>query len=506
MEVYTQENKEGGKFDLILTFLAVPVIAYIVAIGIEWKLNSTFRAALLQNYPEQAAQIFNVSVATVCSYSKLRADLTDMCDISDNMRLMKFGAILASIIGIGLLIGIKIAGKIARGSRILLLVIFKPGLHLTMLALSLLMVLHAALGMFAIYYGESFLIGKIHVGIMFALGIGALFGVLAMIRAQFTMIKRATITVLGKKLEPEQHPKIWRFVNDLAKQMGAEGPQAIVAGLEPNFYVTEANVICLGKTLKGRTMYVSIPLCRILDIDEMKAVLGHELAHYKGLDTRFSRNFYPIYRGVTQGLVNIAGGFSEKGGASRVVLLPAFMTLVYFLNAFSNIENEISRERELSADSEATKLVNARKLATALVKLHAFSTAWLAIRQGMQSALGEGKQLINASLLFADIVHKMEKSEALENVSEEGPVHPTDSHPPLSQRLKNLNLSLEDVMKDAENTSPDKPAINLFDDVETFEKELTEIEHAIMVYTGEAQIGGVKKQTQQTKKKEPEKS
>jgi len=180
--------------------------------------------------------------------------------------------------------------------------------------------------------------------------------------------------------------------------------------------------------------------------------------------------------------------------------------LAYFLNAFSDSEKEISRERELAADSEATKLEGARNLATALVKLHAFSTAWLAIRQGMQRALGEGKQLINASSLFADIVQKMEKTEALGNVSEEGPIHPTDSHPPLSQRLKNLNLSLKDVLKDAENTSPKNPAVSLFDNVEALEKELTEVEHAMMLRTGQAQIGTEKQPTTETEKAEEKKS
>ncbi len=153
--------------------------------------------------------------------------------------------------------------------------------------------------------------------------------------------------------------------------MGARPPDAIVAGLEPNFYVTEANVICLDGKLKGRTMFVSLPLCRILSLGEMRAVLGHELAHYKGLDTRFSQRFYPIYRGATQGLVNIASGFSEKGGAGQLVLLPAFATLSYFLDSFSESEKAISRERELAADKEAANIDSARNLAIALAKLHA---------------------------------------------------------------------------------------------------------------------------------------
>lgn len=489
MGASSEESNRGGKIWLIFIFLAVPIIAFIAAKGIEWKLDSTLRSVLFEQYPEQAVELSHVSFAAVCSDFALRGEFNDTCKLSDRMGLMKFGAILASILGIGLLIVIKIAGKIARGSRNLLLFIFKPGLHLTMLILSFLTILHAVLGMSAIYYGEAALIGRIHVGIMFAIGVGALFGVFAMLHAQFSSLQRATTTVLGKKLDAEQHPKIWRFVTDLAKQMNAEKPQTIVAGLEPNFYVTEANVTCLDGTMQGRTMYVSIPLCRILSADEMKAVLGHELAHYKGLDTRFSRKFYPIYRGATQGLVSISNGLSEKAGAGSIALLPAFMTLTYFLNAFADSEKEISRERELAADSEATKLEGARNLAAALVKIHAFSGAWFFIREGMVRALGAGKQLINASSLFADTVRKMEKAEALGNLSEDGPSHPTDSHPPLSQRLKNLNLTLNDVLKDAKSTSPKNSAVNLFDNVETLEEELTEVEHAIMLRMGQVKIG-----------------
>ena len=71
-------------------------------------------------------------------------------------------------------------------------------------------------------------------------------------------------------------------------------------------------MICLDGKLKGRTMFLSLSLCRILSLDEMKAVLGHELAHYKGLDTRFSRRFYPIYRGATQGLVSVSFLASQR--------------------------------------------------------------------------------------------------------------------------------------------------------------------------------------------------
>ena len=483
---------------LLLLFLAIPLIAFVAASGIEWHLDATLREALTKAFPERTAEISKITASSLCTKQSIRtADpaFVEICNLSDNMGLMKWGSIIAATVGIALLLAIKIAGTVSRGSRTLLLLLFAPGLHLTMLTLSALMILHAALAISAIYYGESALIGRIHVGIIFGLGIGALFGVFAMIRAQFSTFTKATTTVLGNTLESGRHPKIWKFVSELANTMGAQRPDAIVAGLEPNFYVTEANIVCLDGKLKGRTMYVSIPLCRILGLDEMRAVLGHELGHYKGLDTRFSRRFYPIYRGATQGLLNIASGFSEKGGVSEAILLPAFATMAYFLNSFSESEKKISRERELAADNEAARADGARNLAIALVKVHAFSSAWLVIVEGMKQALGEGKVFINASSLFADIVGKMEKNEALGSVSEEGPVHPTDTHPPLSERLKNLGLTLEDVIKDASNTLPKNPAVNLLNDVEELEKKLTEVEHAVLIRKGEAQIGGEEQPT-----------
>src|SRR5262249_10608236 len=154
-------------------------------------------------------------------------------------------------------------------------------------------------------------------------------------------------------------------------------------------------VVCLDGQLTDRTMYISLPLCRLLTEDELKVVLGHELAHYKGRDTQFSQRFYPIYRGATDALVRLEQSFShgEKGSAADFVLLPAFLTLSYFLDSFSNAEREISRDRELVADAEAAKVGSAHTIATALVKIHAYSAMWILVREQMKNALERGQQL-----------------------------------------------------------------------------------------------------------------
>lgn len=105
----------------------------------------------------------------------------------------------------------------------------------------------------------------------------------------------------------------------------------------------------------------------------------------------------------------------------------------------------------------------------------------------MKEALENGKAYTNASALFETIVNDIDKEEALSGVSEEGPPHPTDTHPPLTERLRNLNLRIDDVIDDARKTKPEHAAIELFADGEELEGELTNAEQAIMIRTGEAQ-------------------
>lgn len=483
------QAKSGGKFTLFIVFLAIPLVALIAAQGIEWRLDSNLRKALLQQYPDKTAQIEAISVSSVCNDATVRADkaFADICDLNDKMGLMSLGAILGAVVSLGLLGAIRLSGGLARRKRTLLLWLFAPGLHLSMLIVSALMVLYAALGIAAIYYGGSFLGGMIPIGMILALSLGGFIGVASMIRAQFSAFGKATTTAVAKTLKPTQYKTIWGFVTDLASSMGAQQPDMIIAGLEPNFYVTEANVLCLDGKLHGRTMYLSVPLCRILSIEELNAVLGHELAHYKGMDTRFSKRFYPIYRGATKGLQDIASGLSGKGTAGHFVLLPAFMILAYFLGCFSKAEHELSRERELIADGEAAKTAGARPLAAALIKIYGFSPAWPVVKNAMEDAIQHGKMLINASTFFADLVNSLNPQEALRDVSEEGPVHPTDTHPPLAVRLENLGMSLPEVQVESCRTQPNAPANNLLGDNEALEIELTDCQQALMIRASKSQ-------------------
>lgn len=480
--------KSSSRALLVITMLlAIPLVAFVAAAGIQWKTDSTLHEALLKQLPDKAEIISATSISSLCKNPDVRADqdLGSVCEQDDYFAMMKAWAILAACVGILMLVTIKLAGTIARRRRTILLLLFAPGLHLTLLVTTCLIILYAVLGMAAIYFGESALTGRIHIGIMLGLGLGAIVGVISLIRAQFGAVRKASTTAIGKQLPRQQYARLWNFVDALADGMGAQRPESIIAGLEPNFYVTEADVTCVDGKLHGRTLYISLPLCRILSVDEFKAVIGHELGHYKGLDTKFSKRFYPIYRGASQAVSNLASGFTERG-AGNIVLLPAFGMLSFFLDCFSVAENEISRDREMAADQEAANAVSARSIATSLVKIHAFSAVWPVVKNHMKEVLESGKMVTNASVLFRAIVSQIPDPDVFKDVSQEGPPHPTDTHPPLSARLNSLNFTLADLTSDAGNTSPQPPAIDLVAAVEALEAELSDIEQSLMLRSGKA--------------------
>lgn len=457
---------------LFVLLLAVPIIGFGVATAIQAHFNSELRSALHERYPEATDEkLAQVSLDGLCAQS--RADIQALCDTNDNLNLMRQGAIGAGAVGIFLLLVIRLAGTLARNSRSLLVFVFKPGLYLTLLFLTGLILVHAALAMGAIYYGESALINRIHVGIIFAIGIGAAVGVFAMTRSAFSLVRKAESIVVGQSLSREEAPLLWKLVDETAHRLGALRPEHLVVGLDPNFFVTEANVVCMSGKLTGRTLYCSLPLCRILSNREMTSIIGHELGHFKGKDTKFSERFYPIYRGTASSIAALQAAGGEGFGA--IALLPALGVLSYFFESFAVAESRLSRERELSADQVGVEVTSQKVIATALVKIHAFTGYWDGFQQAAANALREGNIFINASKVYADVCVQNAAPKALDGIAAAHMSHPTDSHPPLSVRLQSLKTSIAEVSGDALIVAPAEAAISYILD---YEKKEEEISHA----------------------------
>lgn len=464
---------------LFLMITAVPMIAFGVAFGIQWKLEREWQAVLVQQAPAASAEERAAfTIETGCRNPEIRKVIESACSLVDYMRYMRRASILSAVAGLSWIGLIALAGRLARVNRKLLLHVFRPGLYLTNLFIVILIAVHGVLAVVALYFGESALIGRIHIGILAVIGLGALAGVAAIVKVSLSVVKAAVTTVIGRAMLAEQSPDLWAFVRNLSKSVKVRPPDHIVVGLDTNFFVTEAHVRTLDGQLEGRTMFMSLPLSRILTRAELEGVIGHELGHYRGQDTLFSRKFYPIYRGTLEGLARLSVSGGE--GVGNLALLPAFTILSFFLDAFAAAENTISRERELAADKVGASIAGPRITAAALVKVYAFSGYWPLIRNEMVKALQDGKMFTNVSSTFASVVSTNAKPEALSGLDDRRLSHPTDSHPPLSTRLQNLGVSLQEVEPAALEINPTDAAIALVPDSERLEQDLTEAEHYIL--------------------------
>jgi hypothetical protein len=168
-------------------------------------------------------------------------------------------SVITGIAGIALIVLIAIAGEIARINRIMLLILFRPGLHITAFWLMGLICMHAVIIILSVYALESALMGMIHIGIILAISLVSLGGVLAMGNGMFGLIQEAEIAVVGRTISRQEAPDLWNAVEESARRLGALVPQYLVIGLDPTFFVTEANVVLTNQRLVGRTLYSRDP-------------------------------------------------------------------------------------------------------------------------------------------------------------------------------------------------------------------------------------------------------
>ena len=93
------------------------------------------------------------------------------------------------------------------------------------------------------------------------------------------------------------------------------------------------------------------------------------------------------------------------------------------------------------------QLISKTDMMTALVKLHAFSGQWDYIQEATIANLNNGKVFVNISKTFEKALPDKVDKDLLEKIIETHLAHPTDSHPPLSDRLKSLNFKIETWQK-----------------------------------------------------------
>jgi len=411
------------------------------------------------------------AVALLAGYFLLGGESAQDPTYRGQLMLLIWIAVFTAAVGVSAPVVIGLAGRAAAKDRRLLLKVFKPGVAATVILVCLLVLVHGGL-----VISTMVLAGVKVWKILGLIALGVVTGVFYVVKATLTFTHPAETHVMGRRAERNENPKLHALVDSLARRAGTEPPANVIVGLDPSFFVTESKVSWIGGEARGRTMYLSLTLCRILSVEELSAIIGHELGHFHGEDTQFSLHFYPIFRGASNALTGLnMAAESTDSWLAAIPLYPAAYVMGYFLESFSEAESKISRERELAADAFAANLTSSRAAATALVKVCGLDSGWSEALESLR-----GTEAANVAIRFAEITRRNAPETAFDGIDDQVVPHPTDSHPPLHTRLAAMGLSVQDVASEARQVSERARAIELFERPEEVEMEVSAIYHSLM--------------------------
>ncbi|GAA5045102.1 Zn-dependent protease with chaperone function [Thermocatellispora tengchongensis] len=271
---------------------------------------------------------------------------------------------------------------------------------------------------------------------------------LALVRALWTVSRRTKGEEPGVAVERGHEPELWRTVEDLAQVVRTSPPDEIRLVAEVNAAVAEDTSL-LGLRATKRRMYIGLPLLQTLTVDEMRAVLGHELGHYSGAHTRLGA---PVYRGRVSLLATV------QGLGNHPVIQRVFF---WYAKLYLRISQAVSRRQELEADRFAVAIAGRDAMANALRKIHTTALGWQLFMDGYMSLAGAGGNrpaqiMAGFHALVSDPARQAELARASERPRETSPY---DSHPALEERLAAIAQ-----LPDPQHAPDPRPAIALLAD------------------------------------------
>lgn len=175
----------------------------------------------------------------------------------------------------------------------------------------------------------------------------------------------------AQPLEESEAPAVYRIVRGLAEKSGIPMPRVyLIPSATPNAFAT-------GRNPKHAVVAVTQGILGLLNEEELRGVLGHELAHVKNRDILIASIAATIAGAISmlssmaRWTLMFSGGRRDdrRGNSNPLVLL--VMAIVAPIAALL-IQFAVSRAREFQADEGGSHLTgNPLALASALRKLEA---------------------------------------------------------------------------------------------------------------------------------------
>jgi Zn-dependent protease with chaperone function len=173
----------------------------------------------------------------------------------------------------------------------------------------------------------------------------------------------------GHRLQPEEAPGLHALIERLRLEAGVPQLAGVVIDDSLNA-AASSRPRALGLLGERHDLVLGLPLLRLLDRDELAAVIAHEFGHFRGGHGRMSAWLYRLRRGWA----GVAEAMARMGhGLNWIVLRPFFRWYLPHFDAWSFV---LAREDEYAADAVSAQLAGAEAQISALIRLE-HAADWL---------------------------------------------------------------------------------------------------------------------------------
>ncbi|MGN6110175.1 MAG: M48 family metallopeptidase [Kofleriaceae bacterium] len=272
----------------------------------------------------------------------------------------------------------------------------------------------------------------------------------------------------GPEITEAQHLELFAEIRRVSEATGEQMPAHVYLVLEVNAFVAQrGGIMGIGSR---RVMGIGVPLLRTLQVDEMRAVIAHEMGHFYGGDTKLGPWIYKTRGALVRTVFNLARARARTEDWIHVMFAVLQAPFRWFGIGYMRVTQAISRAQEYSADAVAVRVEGRRAVVEGFKKTHAAALAHeLYLRnevaplvsRGALPAVGEGFSRYLANERMTKLLDQVVAAEMTEGTGD-----PYDSHPPLRERIEAAQR-----IDGPERAPEPRRAIELLRDPEAFETE-----------------------------------